>query len=136
MKPLFIDTSVLLYAAGAEHPRRDPCRRLILAAESGQVRLHASVEAGQEFLFHRLRMTDRSEAARAFDQLDALLSWHPFTVEVLRVARDLVERGDVRGRDAVHAATALTAGFGAIVAADRDFGGISGLRRVEPADAI
>ena len=86
VKPLFIDASVLLDAAGAEQRRRDPCRRLILAAESGQVRLHASVEAGQEFLFRRLRMTDRSEAARAFDQLDALLSWHPFTVEVLRVA--------------------------------------------------
>ena len=42
--------------------------------------------------------------------------------------------GPVRGRDAVHAATALLAGFTEIVSADKDLGSVPGLRRLDPAN--
>lgn len=132
MPPLFLDPSVLLLAVGGEHPDRPACRELLAAAGSGRVALHVSVEGGQEFLFHRLRIAGRERAVREFDQVERLAVWHPFDLDILRASRDLVSRGHARGRDAVHAATALAAGFAAIVSTDRDFDGIPGLARIAP----
>lgn len=93
-----------------------------------------SVEGGQEFLFHRVRKVGVPQAIQEFDALDALAVWHSFDVDVLRESRTLVARDLARGRDAVHAATALAAGFDRIVSCDADFDGIPGLRRLHPAD--
>ncbi|XVX20085.1 type II toxin-antitoxin system VapC family toxin [Actinomycetota bacterium] len=133
MIPLFVDPSVLLLAVGGEHPLREPCRALLTRA-GRDVRLHLSVEGGQEFLFHRLRRSDPGEATRLFDLLDRLVVWHDFDAEVLRSAVGLVRSGQVRGRDAVHVATARSAGFDAIVSCDRDFDAVQGFRRIDPAD--
>lgn len=132
MKPVFIDPSVLLLAVGAEHPLREPCRSVLDGAVKQQLRLHMSVEGGQEFLFHRLRRVELASALREFDAVSRLIAWHDFNVEVLTAARDLVATGTIRGRDAVHAATALLAGFDAIISCDADFDGISQLRRLDP----
>ncbi len=132
MTELFLDPSVLLLAVGGAHPRRADCRGVLAAAAGSQLRIHMSVEGGQEFLFHRLRMAGREQAIAEFDAVDGLTIWHEFDVEVLRHSRALVERGLARGRDAVHAATAIDAGFAQIVSTDRDFDGIPGLRRVDP----
>ena len=55
-------------------------------------------------------------------------------MDVLLRARRLIDATQVRGRDAIHAATALGAGFDTIVTTDRDFGSIPGLRRLDPAE--
>ncbi|MDN5746374.1 MAG: type II toxin-antitoxin system VapC family toxin [Nocardioidaceae bacterium] len=111
---------------------RQTCRDVVAAAGRGEVALHMSVEGGQEFLFHRMRKGSREEAVAAFDVLDRLVTWHAFEVEVLHAAV-LLARAGVRGRDAVHAATAQRAGFGGIVSPDRDFDAVPGLRRLDPA---
>ncbi len=134
MRSIFIDPSVLLLAVGGAHPWREPCRRVLEAAARGEVRLHLSVEGGQEFLFHRLRRGDLESAVHEFDLVDRLVVWHPFDTDVLHRARDLVAAGGVRGRDAVHAATAMLAGFDALVSCDRDFDAVPGLSRVDPSD--
>lgn len=133
MRSVFIEPSVLLLAVGGEHPLREPCRRVLEAASRREVRLHMSVEGGQELLFHRLRRGDREAALRQFDLVDALVVWHAFDIDVLRRARALVAGGSIRGRDAVHAATALIAGFDALVSCDADFDAVPGLRRSDPA---
>lgn len=132
MRAVFVDTSVLLLAFGAERQDRAGCLRLLELAAEGRVRLHVSVEAGQEFLFHRLRRSVLAEAVTDFDVLDRLVVWHDFDRDTLRRSRLLVAHGEARGRDAVHAATALLAGFSEIVTTDPDFDGIMGLTRLEP----
>lgn len=106
---------------------------MLAAAAAGDLRLHLSVEGGQEFLFHRFRMVDPADAIEQFDLVDRLVVWHALDHDILRASRDLVAAGHVRGRDSVHAATALGAGFQAIVSCDSDFDAIPGLRRVDPA---
>jgi predicted nucleic acid-binding protein len=59
---------------------------------------------------------------------------HPFDEVVLARALDLVMNSVLGGRDAVHAATALSLGFDHIVSADRDFDAAPGLRRIAPGD--
>lgn len=130
-----LDSAVLLYAVGEPHPHQAACRALLEAAGRGDVELHVSAEAVQEFLFHRMRRVTRAEAvAQARDVLE-LCVVHPFEVVVVERALEVVESSPLRGRDAVHAATALVHGFDAIVSPDNDFDEAPGLHRLEPADA-
>ncbi len=59
---------------------------------------------------------------------------HPFDDLVLGKALELVDTTTIRGRDAVHAATAMLAGFEEIISADQDFDDIPGLVRISPTD--
>lgn len=129
-----LDSSTLLYAVGEEHPLREPCHRWLTAATEGIVQLEASVEAGQEFLFHRMRRVGRTQAAAEFEALDGFLIWHAFDAQVLRRSAELTLRCPIGGRDAVHAATALEAGFSEIISADSDFEHVPGLTLRHPTD--
>lgn len=132
----FVDASVFVYMLGETHPQKAPCRELTAAAQRGDVELHASVEMVQELVFHRLRRVGRAGAVAEGRATVELCVLHPFDVDVLDKALDLTATTSIGGRDAVHAATALLWGFDAIVSPDRDFDAISGLRRLDPADAL
>lgn len=55
-----------------------------------------------------------------------------FDHEMLELAVGLIERTNVRGRDSVHAATALAYGIETVAVSDPVFDSILGLRRVDP----
>lgn len=129
MQSWFCDSAVLLLALGGEHPQREACRELLAAAAARSAEIHMSVEAGQEILFHRMRMVGRHRALAEFELVDRLVTWHDFTAEVLRRSAGLVEDCDIRGREEIHAATALVAGFTEFVSPDPDFDVVPGLER-------
>ncbi|MGM0386829.1 MAG: type II toxin-antitoxin system VapC family toxin [Actinomycetota bacterium] len=133
-RQLWVDTSVLAYAAGGDHPQREHCRRVVAAAAARTVELHATVEMVQELLFHRMRRASRAEAVAQARFAAGLCVLHPFDGAVLGRALELVAVSELGGRDAVHAASALAAGFTAIVSADRDFDMAPGLVRLDPGD--
>lgn len=130
----FIDSTVYLHALGRDHPSRASCLALVGFSERGELDLHASVEMVQEVTFHTMRRDDATHAADMGSALMDAVTLHPFDADVLARSLELVRTGAVRGRDAVHAATALRAGFDAIVTTDRDFDGIPGLRRIDPSE--
>ena len=57
----FVDTAVLMYAVGADHPLREPCRRVLAGVESGEIDAEISVEVVQE-LVHRYLAIGRRDA--------------------------------------------------------------------------
>jgi predicted nucleic acid-binding protein len=60
-----------------------------------------------------------------------------FDAAVLEVSLDLIGRGpNVRGRDAVHAATALLDGIETIISPDPAFDGIAGIVRADPREVV
>jgi predicted nucleic acid-binding protein len=138
MMRFLYDTSVFVYARGAEHEYREPCRTIVGLAAQGVLAGEASVELIQEYA-HLLRRrgvsgSDVREQAR---DVAALCLLHHFTEEDLRLALNLVATHPaLRMRDAVHAATALRRGISVIMSADRDFDGIPGLERLDPHDAV
>ncbi len=132
MTPYLVDTAVFAYALGAAHVRREACRAVVARATAGEIELHASVEMVQELLHHRMRRTDRASALRQARAAGGLCVLHPFDMPVLERALSLVETTALRGRDAVHAATADCHGLDSIISPDGDFDGIAGLRRVAP----
>jgi predicted nucleic acid-binding protein len=88
----------------------------------------------QEFVHHRLRRTsDHTMAAEDGYDLAAMIKLLDFDTAVLELALDLIGRNpNVRGRDAVHAATGLLYGIETIVSPDPAFDDIGGLRREDP----
>jgi predicted nucleic acid-binding protein len=86
----------------------------------------------QEVVHHRLRMTGDSGLAVA-DARDVaeLVTVVPFDEPVLARALELIEHTGIRGRDAVHAATALAHGVDCVVSTDPAFD-LPELSRVDP----
>jgi predicted nucleic acid-binding protein len=94
----------------------------------------ASVEMIQEVLHHRLRKTsDRNQAVTQARDVATLMTLLPFDVRILDESLQLISAHPViRGRDAVHAATAVAHGIPEIISPDPAFDGIPGLRRTFP----
>jgi predicted nucleic acid-binding protein len=133
---IVLDTTVLVYTQGSEHPLREPCRRLIRAISLGAVQATTTVEVIQEFLHVRARRRDRLPAvadARAYAQLLAPL----LTADDAVLRNGLILYGStfrLGAFDAVLAAAAVAAGAEALVSADSAFGEVPGLRHVVPTD--
>lgn len=132
MTSVFVDTSVLLLAQGGPHPLRESCRQFLGRCHERGAAIHVSVEALQEFTFHRLRARPREQVLTEARVLRHSFVVHPFDEQVLDQMLTLIETSSLRGRDAVHAATASLAGFDILVTADRDFVGVPGLTSVGP----
>ncbi len=130
---VLIDAAVALHAVGLAGPRAEASQRLLGRLASGKGRAYASTEMIQEFVHHRLRRTnDRVRATKEARYLMSYLIVLNFDREVLDLALELIERTDVRGRDAVHAATALAYGIEKVASPDPAFDGIPGLTRIDP----
>lgn len=133
---LFVDTAVIMYAAGTEHPLRAPCQRLL--GRVAEQRIEAVTSAGviQEIL-HRFTALRRPEvgAAMARDALDLFAPVLPITDAVMRRMPDLVQRyPGLAARDLVHVATCLEEGIGEILSPDRGFDTVTEIRRIAPDD--
>ena len=134
---ILLDTTVLVYAKGAEHPLRNPCRRLIDAIAEGQLEATTTVEVIQEFVHVRARRRARSDAvALGCDYADLLAPLLTVEDEHLRRGLSLFEHNERLGAfDAILAATALDTGASALVSADSAFADVASLSHVIPDDA-
>jgi predicted nucleic acid-binding protein len=129
---IVLDTTVLVYAKGADHSLREPCRDLIGAIARGAVQATTSVEAIQEFVHVRARRRYREDAAALGRDYAEMLS------PLLKVDRDSLVSGlkifegteRVGAFDAVLAAAAMAAGATALVSADGGFGDVPDLPHV------
>jgi predicted nucleic acid-binding protein len=130
------DTAVFVYAVGAEHRYREPCRAIVARAQAGQLSGEASVELVQEFAHVRMRRTgDRGEALALAGAVAELCRLHAFEPGDLPLTMTLLAQHEALSvRDAVLAATALNRGLSRILSPDRAFDAIHGLTRVDPAD--
>ncbi|HEU4905163.1 MAG TPA: type II toxin-antitoxin system VapC family toxin [Solirubrobacterales bacterium] len=131
---IVLDTTVLVYAKGADHPFRDPCRELIAAIAEGAVQATTSVEAIQEFVHVRARRRSRADAtAIGRDYAELLSPLLEVTRDALREGLDLFERNERLGAfDAVLAAAAAQSGAGALVSTDAGFDDLSEISHVVP----
>lgn len=134
---IVLDTTVLVYAKGAAHPLRDPCRRLIDAIAEGRLDATSTVEVIQELVHVRAQRRERPDAVRlGGDYADLLAPLLTVEDEHLRHGLSLFERNERLGAfDAVLAATAIDVNASAFVSADGDFAHVAGLPHVIPDDA-
>ena len=131
---IVLDTTVLVYAKGADHPLRQPSRSLLEAVAAGTVEATTTPEVIQEFVHVRARRRHRRDAAELGRSLVELLS-PLLTIEEhhLLAGLQLFDRHPRLGPfDAVLAAAAIASGAEALLSADRTFSDVRGLRHVVP----
>src|ERR1700759_2456427 len=131
---IVLDTTVLVYTVGADHPLREPCRQLIRAIADGTVLATTTVKVIQEFTHVRARRRDRKDAAALARDYIELLSPLLIVEETdLREGLRLYEEKSGFGAfDAILAAAAHGAGAAALVSADAGCGSIAAIRHVVP----
>jgi predicted nucleic acid-binding protein len=129
----FLDTAVLMYAAGADHELREPSQRLVRRVAAGGFEAAISADVVQEIL-HRFVAIRRPElgAVMARDALDLFDPVLPITHAVMTRMPTLVRRYPaLSARDLVHVATCLEAVISRIVSPDRGFDSVAELERVD-----
>lgn len=142
MGRLFIDANVPTYAAGRDHPLKNPCKEILRLLALNPRYFFTDAEVLQE-MFHRYRSIRRwPEGKRAVLDLAALMhgSVEPVLAEDIVLACDLADRhgAGLAARDLLHAAVILRTEEtpARIVTADRDFDDLAteGIERLDPAD--
>jgi predicted nucleic acid-binding protein len=124
-----------MYAAGTEHPLKEPCTRALDAVASGAIRATTIAGVLQEFASVWARRRPRKDAsARALDYLAMLVPLQRVDEEDLATGLRLFERhADLGSVDAVLAAVSLNRDADALMSADRAFAAVRGLPYVNPA---
>jgi predicted nucleic acid-binding protein len=131
---LLIDANIFMYAAGADHPHKEPSVSFLRRVALDEIAAAVDAEVLQEIL-HRYRAIRRWEEGRAVYALARRIV--PLVVaitdRIVDRARDLLD-GDARlgARDALHAAVVLDRSMEGVCSYDRDLDRIIGLRRLEP----
>lgn len=138
MRRFLCDTNVLVYAVGARHPYREPCRDLVRHQGRGVLAGEVTPIVIAEFAHQRFRQTrDRREASLRARQAAGAFRVRAVDSDDLELALDLYARSTALDAfDALLAATALNRGLDAIVSADRAFEAVDGIERIDPADAV
>ena len=130
---VFVDTAVVMYAAGGEHQLRDPSRRVLSDIAAGRLQGVISAEVIQEILhrFISIRRPDAGEAA-ATEAMEVFAPVLPITHALMRRVPALVLRyPSLQARDLVHVATCIHEGITEIISPDRAFDDVTELRRID-----
>ena len=133
-RAVFLDTSVVMYAAGAAHSLRDPCQRALRTAVEQDIPLVTSSEVLQEML-HRYVSIGRPELARQVLETTRDLCHEIAAVEEADAvaALDLLLAHDTLSpRDAIHAAVMARLELSRILSTDRDFDALEAVQRLDP----
>jgi len=124
---ILLDTTVLVYAVGADHPLRTPARRLVTSIGAGRVAATTTPEVIQEFTHVRARREGRDDAvALAREFVTLLTPLTPVTPNDLTAGLEVFARAPSLGCfDAVLVAVARRL-RAALVSADRGFESVLG----------
>lgn len=126
---IILDTTVLVYAVGGDHPLAVPARQIIADVRDGRVRAHTTPEVIQEFAHMRARRRSRADAASLADAFaTALAPLHVVTAQHLSAGLALWREFPALGAfDAVLAAVAMSLDA-ELISADQAFDSVPGLR--------
>ena len=129
---VFVDSNVPMYVAGRDHPLRDPARRFLERARSGEVDICTSTEVLQEILYRYSALKRLDLAASVYDLFVHLC---PTVLPVALADTDraralLVSSRGISVRDAVHAAVMLNHDISEIATFDEGFDALKGITRL------
>ena len=131
---VFLDANILMYAVGAAHTLREPCRAALERAVHRETPLVTDSEVLQELLYRYFAMR-RPEIAKAVYAAAIRLCHEILPVGEPHTARALallLGRPGLSARDAVHVATMESARIRRILSTDRDFDAFSNIERIDP----
>lgn len=131
---ILIDTNVIMYAAGVNHPHKQPSAALLERVAAGEIEATIDAEVLHEILHRYRAIRQGSDGRRVYDLTRQLFpDVLPITGAVLDRARRILDADPrLMAREALHAAVVMREGMEAVCSYDRDFDRIMGLVRQEP----
>ncbi|MBI4181376.1 MAG: PIN domain-containing protein [Candidatus Aenigmarchaeota archaeon] len=130
----YLDANIFLLPLLYQDKRSAAARSVLVRVATGEMSAATSLLTWDEVV-RVVQKTLGKDVARAegrkllgFPHLRFL----DLTTRIAWKAQELREQMDLGPRDALHAATALTADLPAIISTDTDFDGIPGLQRIGP----
>ena len=129
---ILVDSNVLMYASGADHPNKPLALRFLNRVAAGELEATVDAELLQE-LIHRYRALNRwPDGQQVYTLVRSLFpEVLAITGAVMDYAKRLVDEDlGVSARDAVHAAVVAIYKLEGICTFDRDFDRIRDCRRV------
>lgn len=126
-----------MYAAGGDHPLREPCRGVLRLVGRRAAAFISSAEVLQEVLHRYLALRRWQTAREAFLRFNAVMQgrFEPLLPQDVAKAAILADRyPEASARDLAHVAVMLRVGSTHIVSADRWFDVASEVQRLDPQD--
>jgi hypothetical protein len=129
---VFVDSNIPMYVAGRDHPLRDPARRFLDRARTGDVDICTSTEVLQEILYRYAALSRLDLAATVYDLFVQLCpTVLPVTLaDTDRAKAIMTGASRVVARDAIHAAVMLNNDIDRVATFDEGFDRIQGISRV------
>ena len=134
-RAVFIDANIPIYAAGSDHPYKEPCAQILRMVAEEPRSFVTNAEVLQE-LMHRYLASGRWSLGR-----EVLMGFaevmrgriEPVLAEHVYLAAELADvHPGVSARDLVHAAAMQRLEIGRIIPADTDFDRLEGVVRLDP----
>ncbi|MBI4743452.1 MAG: type II toxin-antitoxin system VapC family toxin [Actinobacteria bacterium] len=131
---IFIDTNIIMYAAGKEHKYKNPCLNILKRISDGEIDAVSDSEVLQEILYRYWSIRKLDKGFQVFSDFDKLI---PIILRVdrkdLLLARDFLEKyPKIKPRDAIHAAVMLNNKIDTTISTDNDFKQIKEIKRIDP----
>lgn len=132
----FVDANIPMYAAGANHPLKEPCVLLLEAIVGGKLAAVTDVKVLQEILH---RYTSLGYRAKAVEVAELFMAVIPEILPVnqrdfLRALQVHQQHPGLQARDSLHAGVMYNHGLRYIFSADRHLDLLPGITRIDPAD--
>ena len=132
----FVDSNIIMYAVGAEHPYRRPCLDALDRIVHENLPAVVSSEIHQEILHRYLSLGLIDMAQQVSAKLETIIpTTLPVTLVDIRRVRQLAARySSLKARDLVHAAVMLENDLSRILSTDRHFDQMAEIERIDPRD--
>lgn len=131
----FIDANIPMYAAGTEHPLREPSIRVMEVVTAHPDRFLTDAEVFQEIIHRYVSLRRWSLGREVFNGFFETMHGRiepVYVQDVLDAATLADDHPDISPRDLVHAAVALRVGAPRIISTDTDFDRLPVVTRLTP----
>ncbi|MCL5986895.1 MAG: type II toxin-antitoxin system VapC family toxin [Actinobacteria bacterium] len=139
MNKYFLDTNILMYAAGKEHIFKKPCIELLEKAVSGEIEVYTDAHVFQEILHRSISQQNLKVGIQIFDEYIKIMNGKilPITFRELKILRKFVEKypHDKAG-DLLHLSVMITNNIDKIITLDKDFKRFKEVITFNPADLL
>lgn len=99
----FLDTSIILYAAGAEHDYKKSCVAIIEKIAREELSVCISTEVLQELVHRYIRLSKKQEGLKMARDISELVQVLPVDNVAFLHALTILKQYEVDTRDALHA---------------------------------
>ncbi|MBU1262648.1 type II toxin-antitoxin system VapC family toxin [bacterium] len=131
----FLDTNIIMYAVGKEHPYKKPCQEIIAMVNKGKISVVTNTEVIQEILYRYLSLKMPQDAfENAEDTINLTQHILPINKDEIEIAIELLKKHYplIYTRDAIHVATMLNHGIDKIISTDKHFDILTEIKRIDP----